>query len=79
VAAADVAVEPGLSPVRNLFVTLLVIALFAGLQKSGAVAAAAIDLAKIVLMAVVALFAIVLLFAPARRVPIAPTVASRKR
>jgi hypothetical protein len=79
VAAADVAVEPGFSSVRNLFVSLVVIAWFAGLRKSGAVAAAAIDLAKIMLMAVLALFAIALLFTPARRVPIASTVTSRKR
>jgi uncharacterized membrane protein YtjA (UPF0391 family) len=65
--------------VRNLVVGLLVIALIAGLQKSGAIAAAAIDLAKLVLMAALALFAIVLLFAPAPRVPIAATALSRRR
>jgi uncharacterized membrane protein YtjA (UPF0391 family) len=64
--------------VRNLVVALLVIALFAGLQKSGAIAGAAIDIAKLVLMAVLALFAIVLFFAQ-RRVPIAVTAKSRRR
>ena len=64
---------------RNLVVALLFIALIAGLQKSGAIAAAAIDLAKLMLIAVLVLFAILSFFAPARRVPIAATALSRRR